>query len=299
MKTAGVLLALAAGAVLMVVVISVSVLFPSIGSSASTTTTSCTTSTATGKLSAAQVASFAYAAGWRGSDLQVAVAITMPESGADTTAVQQGQPAETTGWGLWQLTPGAQADLDPTVNASGAYAKYQAAGDKFSPWTTFTGGEYLPWMGWAAAGIANMSSAGLTCQTLPTSSAQLDAAAGQQGQVVQEATPPGLPASFDSYPEGQCTYWVALHVPVPPYLGNASQWWTTGPPKGMKTRSTPEVGSVVVYGDGNGYSADGHVALVIQVDSPTTFDVSEMNYLGLGIVDERTSSTADVLGFLS
>jgi surface antigen len=300
-KTVGVLLGLSAGAVLMVVVIAVTVLFPSVGPSASTTAESCSVTTETGKLSAAQVASFAYAAGFRGQDLQIATAITEPESGADTTAVQQDEPPQLTGYGLWQLTPGTTADLDPMTNAKGAYAKYVAAGDQFTPWTTFTGGEYLSWMGWAAAGAATMSAAGLSCQSnQQQSSAQTDVLNGQSGSVVVEATPAGLPSTFDSYPAGQCTFWAAYnHAGTPPFLGNAADWWTNGPAKGMQTSPTPIVGWVVVYGAGGGYSSDGHVAIVIQVDSATTFDVSEMNYVGTGIVDERTSTTADVLGFLS
>lgn len=265
------------------------------------TTTRCTvqSSTATGKLSAAQVASFAYAAGWRGTDLTIAVAITMPESGADTTAVQQGQPAATTGWGLWQITPGNSGLLDPAKNAAAAFAKYRAS-HGFSPWTTFVGGQYLPFMPWAADGVAHMSTVGLSCQASPTQSAvQDDIANATVGKVVIEQTPPALPGTFDSYPWGQCTYWVALHFPVPPYLGNAADWWPNAAAKGLPETQTPTAGSVVVYGSGGGYSSDGHVAYVIQVDSPTTFDVSEMNYVGVGIVDERTSTMEDVLGFIT
>ena len=275
--------------------------FPSLGTPSPATATSCTISTATGKLSAAQVASVAYAAGFRGQALQIATAITEPESGADTTAVQQGEPTALTGVGLFQITPGQiPQDLDPLTNAKAAYAKYVAAGNSFTPWTTFTGGEYLAWLGWAAAGVATMSSTGLSCQAAPAQSvAQDDIASATVGKVVVEATPPGLPATFDSYPEGQCTYYVAMnHANVPAFLGNAAQWWTNGPAKGMQTSATPRVGWVVVYGSGGGYSADGHVAIVIQVDSATTFDVEEMNFVGTGVIDERTSSMTDVAGFL-
>lgn len=299
MKTIGALLVAGASVVLVVVVLAVSVLFPSVGPAAPTAVTSCTVTTATGKLSAAQVASVAYAAGFRGEDLVIITAISIPESGADSSAIQQNEPPFLTGVGLFQITPGTPADLDPLTNAQAAFAKYQGAGNTFMPWTTFTGGEYLAWMGWAAAGVANMSTAGLSCQSGPSaSSAQLDVSAAQLGQVAQEATPPGLPATFDSYPWGQCTYWAALHASVPPYLGNASDWWANAAAHGLPESQTPAIGSVVVYGAGGGYSSDGHVAVVIAI-SGQTFAVTEMNYLGLGIVDERTSSMADVLGFIS
>lgn len=263
------------------------------------TATSCQTTTATGKLSAPQVAALAFTAGWRGADLTIAVALTMPESGADTTAVQQNEPPALTGVGLWQLTPGTPADLDPLTNAKAAYAKYLAAGHAFTPWTTFTGGEYVQWLGWATAGVAQMSAAGLSCQTAPApSSAQSDVLSGTVGKVVVEATPPGLASSFDSYPGGQCTYYAALNHPVPPYLGNGGSWYADAAAKGMAETQSPTDGSVVVYGPGGGYSSDGHVAVVIQVDSPTTFDVEEMNYVGEWIIDIRTSSMADVEGFI-
>lgn len=262
------------------------------------TATSCHTTTATGKLSPAQVAALAFTAGFRGRDLVVAVSLTMPESGADTTAVQQGQPAALTGVGLWQLTPGTPADLDPLTNAKAAYAKYVAAGNSFTPWTTFTGGAYLQWLGWAAAGVANMSAAGLSCQAAPaTSSAEDDVSAGQLGQAVEQATPPGLPAILEGFPWGQCTFWVALHFPVT-WHGNAWEWWANAAAAGAQEAQTPAVGDAVVYGQGNGYSDLGHVAFVIQVNPGGTFVVSEMNYLGEGLVDERTSSMADVLGFI-
>jgi surface antigen len=262
------------------------------------TATSCQTTTATGKLSAAEVAALAFTAGWRGADLTIAVALTMPESGADTTAVQQNEPPSLTGVGLWQLTPGTSVDLDPLTNARAAYAKYVAAGKVFTPWTTFTGGEYLQWLGWAAAGVANMSSAGLSCQAAPAaSSAQTDVAAGRLGQAVEQATPPGLPSSFEGFPWGQCTFWVALHFPVA-WSGNADQWWANAAAAGAPETQTPAAGDVVVYGAGDGYSDLGHVAYVVQVDPAGTFVVSEMNYVGVGLVDERTSSMAGVLGFI-
>lgn len=100
-----------------------------------------------------QVARYAYAAGFRGGDLAIAVALTHPESGGDPQAVQKGQPAASTGWGLWQITPGNTALLDPQANANAAYAKYKAAGG-FSPWTTFVNGTYLHWLPQAEAAAA-------------------------------------------------------------------------------------------------------------------------------------------------
>lgn len=62
--------------------------------------------------------------------------IALAESGGDPSAVQQGQPYATTGWGLWQITPGdsePQAGtnaelLTPRRNAVAAVAKFHAQG---------------------------------------------------------------------------------------------------------------------------------------------------------------------------
>ena len=280
------------------------------------TSQSCTeNTTATGKVSAAQLAAAALAAGVRNGDgtspdaagntLTIVVALAVPESGADPSAVQKGQPYNLTGWGAWQITPGDsepqcgvdQQLLDLMANACAMAATLKSQG--LRAWTTFDKGVYKPYLGWAEQGVNSMSTAGLSCQPVQTSSASVDAAAAASGQTVVEATPPGLPSSFNSYPWGQCTYWVALHFPVPPYLGNADQWWANAAAHGMPETQTATAGSVVVYGAGHGYSGDGHVAYVVQVNPDGTFVVSEMNYVGLGVVDQRTSTTADVDGFIT
>jgi hypothetical protein len=83
----------------------------------------------------------------------IAAAITGAESGFNPGIVQQGQPYATTGWGLWQITPGnsePQAGIDRQLlngpaNARAAVAKFSQAGG-FSPWTTFMDGAYLKFM---------------------------------------------------------------------------------------------------------------------------------------------------------
>lgn len=288
------------------------------GAPKSTTLSSCVdNTTATGKVTPAQLAAAAYAAGVRGGGtatqygsgdtLVIVVALAEPESGDDASAVQQGQPYATTGWGAWQVTPGNSEPqcgtdeklLSLTANACAMAAKLKAQGLK--AWSTYQQALYLPFMAEAQIGVSNMSSAGLSCQPSQASSAQLDARVNASGQPVQEATPPGLCQTyptFDSYPCGQCTFWAAMHLPVPPYLGNAADWWANAATKGMQETQTPTEGSVVVYGPGGGYSSVGHVAYVLHVNADGTFVVSEMNYLGVGLVDERSSTSQDVLGFI-
>jgi hypothetical protein len=90
------------------------------------------------------------AAGPSGADAQIAAAITFCESSFEPGIIQAGQPYSTTGWGLWQITPGNSVPsqygsdyqlLDPWNNAEAAVYKYDAAGG-FSPWTTYVDGCY-------------------------------------------------------------------------------------------------------------------------------------------------------------
>jgi Lysozyme like domain len=83
----------------------------------------------------------------------VAAAIALAESSGENVE-QQGQPYATTGWGLWQITPGNsepnagvdQQLLNPQADAKAAVEKYQQAGNSFTPWTTFTSGKYLQFL---------------------------------------------------------------------------------------------------------------------------------------------------------
>jgi hypothetical protein len=89
------------------------------------------------------------AGGPSGSDARIAAAITFCESSFEPGIIQAGQPYSTTGWGLWQITPGNSVSqfgtdfqiLDPWNNAEAAVNKFDAAGG-FTPWTTFVDGCY-------------------------------------------------------------------------------------------------------------------------------------------------------------
>jgi len=107
-----------------------------------------------GAMSAQDVAKLWVAAGGPGGQYaNIAQAITGAESARRPSAVQQGQPYSTTGWGLWQITPGNsvpsvgvnQALLIPMNNARAAVYKFHAA-DGFSPWTTYESGAYKPYL---------------------------------------------------------------------------------------------------------------------------------------------------------
>jgi hypothetical protein len=84
---------------------------------------------------------------------QVAAAITACESSYEPGIIQPDEPYSTTGWGLWQITPGNSVSqygtdfqvLDPWNNAEAAVSKYDAAGG-FSPWTTYIDGCYASYL---------------------------------------------------------------------------------------------------------------------------------------------------------
>lgn len=124
-----------------------------------------------------------------------------------------------------------------------------------------------------------------------------------RGVVVMSGLQPAFPwvplgGYADPFPWGQCTYWAAFNRVVT-WHGDAWQWLANGAAHGEATSSGPAYGSIVVYRAGAGYSVFGHVGLVVGVHG-SSFTVSEMNYLGLGIVDLRESPWPDaaVEGFI-
>jgi hypothetical protein len=107
-----------------------------------------------GTIPYANIAGYWEVAGGPNSVAQTAAAITGAESSTEPGAIQADHPYSSTGWGLWQITPGDSEPaygidyqmLDPWNNAEAAVAKYDAAGG-FSPWTTYVDGlyeQYLP-----------------------------------------------------------------------------------------------------------------------------------------------------------
>lgn len=97
--------------------------------------------TGTPKLNAQQLEYYWIQAGGPAAVAPIAAAIALAESGGRSVK-QQGQPYATTGWGPWQITPGDPSLLDVSTNARAAVAKYRAAGNSFTPWTTYNNGKY-------------------------------------------------------------------------------------------------------------------------------------------------------------
>ena len=89
---------------------------------------------------------------------------------------------------------------------------------------------------------------------------------------------PTYSTSASSYPVGECTWGAKTLAPwAGDYWGNGGQWAASAAAAGFRTGSQPQVGAIACWNDG-GY---GHVAVVTAVQSTTSIQVSESNYLGV------------------
>lgn len=95
----------------------------------------------------------------------------------------------------------------------------------------------------------------------------------------------------DEYAPGNCTYWVyarraQVGEAIPDIWGNAATWAFNAQLAGYKVDHTPSKYAIMQtpYVD-NGL---GHVAFVESVSPDGTWNISEMNVLGLYIVDHKS-----------
>lgn len=99
----------------------------------------------------------------------------------------------------------------------------------------------------------------------------------------------------NDYAPGNCTWYVASRLPLPGSMGNANNWAYAASLAGLTVSSVPKPGSVAQTA---GDSWLGHVAVVESVNPDGSFVISEMNYLGLGLVDSRAATTAEFPNFI-
>lgn len=113
-------------------------------------------------------------------------------------------------------------------------------------------------------------------------SAQIQAVSGGTPAAAAPATAATVSnVSYSSdastYPVGQCTWGAKTLAPwAGNYWGNGGQWAASAAAAGFRVGSQPQVGAIACWTDG-GY---GHVAVVTAVQSTTSIQVSEANYLG-------------------
>ena len=117
----------------------------------------------------------------------------------------------------------------------------------------------------------------------------------EAGQVYDVASYPG-----DYYAWGNCTWWVAMrrsqiNQPIPNNWGNAATWAYYAKKDGYIVNHTPSFGAIMqIAGVDNGL---GHVAFVESVYPNGTWRISEMNVLGLDILDYKTMSAASAADY--
>jgi surface antigen len=97
------------------------------------------------------------------------------------------------------------------------------------------------------------------------------------------------------FPYGYCTWYVATRRVVT-WSGNASQWYANAAAQGYAVGKSPRVGAIMDTWE----SGWGHVAYVEQVNPDGSWVVSEMNYRGWGIIDQRVIAPGSVplIGFI-
>lgn len=97
------------------------------------------------------------------------------------------------------------------------------------------------------------------------------------------------------YAPGNCTLYVASRLQIPNNWGNANNWANAARVAGFTISGTPKDGVIAQTG---GDSWAGHVAVVESVNPDGSFVISEMNAQGYGVIDSRTTTTAEFPNFI-
>jgi hypothetical protein len=101
--------------------------------------------------------------------------------------------------------------------------------------------------------------------------------------IVAPAPLPPVPGGVGlHFPWGYCTWYVSTRRQIP-WSGDAWSWYGAAISMGYNVGSAPRPGAIMVSKEG----PVGHVAYVESVDG-SYFTISEMNFRGYGVVDQRT-----------
>jgi LysM repeat protein len=105
------------------------------------------------------------------------------------------------------------------------------------------------------------------------------------------------PYPATGFPAGWCTFYVATKRSVT-WRGDAGWWYANAAAKGYAVGPSPKVGAIMVTWE----SALGHLGYVESVNPDGSWIVTEMNYVGFGIIDQRTIKPgqlgARLIGFI-
>ena len=130
------------------------------------------------KISDAEIAGYAKAAGVSGDNLAIAVAVALAESGGNTDAHNAIPPDDS--YGLWQINMlgsmgtarmkqfglSAKSDLfNPATNAKAMF-QISGGGTNWKPWSTYTSGKYRVYLSRGKSAAGNPASSGGTTGTV-------------------------------------------------------------------------------------------------------------------------------------
>jgi len=104
-----------------------------------------------------------------------------------------------------------------------------------------------------------------------------------------------VPATIDAYAWGNCTWWASMRRaqigdPIPNTWGNAATWAVRAARGGYTVDHHPTPGAIMQLSNTAG--GLGHVAFVESVDPDGSWHISEMNVLGLNVIDHKTEPPA-------
>ena len=125
--------------------------------------------------------------------------------------------------------------------------------------------------------------------------ASLPAAIGSRGVFAIKVQ--GSAGPYDPhFPFGQCTWYAATKVVIP-WHGDAWTWYGNAQAAGWAVGSTPRQGALMVTWESRIF---GHVSYVESINADGSWVVSEMNYVGWGVIDQRTVRPGQVplIGFI-
>jgi surface antigen/LysM repeat protein len=126
--------------------------------------------------------------------------------------------------------------------------------------------------------------------------ASLPAAAGSRGVFAIKVGGAAGTESVNLFPFGQCTWFVASKISIP-WHGDAWTWYGSAQAAGWAVGSTPRVGAAMVTWESRVF---GHVSYVDSINPDGSWNVLEMNYVGWGVIDQRTIRPGSVplIGFI-
>lgn len=263
------------------------------------------TGTAGTQLSPTVIAQIAQAAGMPGLTF---AQIAAHESTDMPGIVQSGEPPGSTGWGLWQITPGDPSLLNPIANASAARAKWQSQGqsawagdvpyvtDWNAPWTGQQLSGSIPGGGAGAAAAVTLTkilaphiTGGGTIGTIAQAALNLMAKGANKYEQAQAPTvapssggraPGSTAASYAGLPSGVGTY---DGQPVDKWIIPVLQWaaahgWPGSVLSGYRT-DAQQLAAAASYA-----ASKGETIAQIYPDGPLADNHVQPNYPG-GAVD--------------